>query len=517
MNRKQRRAQAAVAKPAPNAAQTPPQAAPAATDARFEQAVNRGMAHFQAGQAAEAIAAFRAAIALDPQHPLPYSNLGAILRAHGKAEEALACCRQALALDPQHAMAHNNLGLALADLHRHEEAVAALHSAIALEPRNPGALTNLTQSLLALGRFDEAAEACRRAIALRPDSPKAFNNLGSAMLSLGRMEEAIAGFSEAIRRAPDLAPARKNRGLALLHLGRFREGWVDYEARWAADGIMPRRFPRPLWSGEPVAGRTILLIAEQGLGDAIHFARFVPVLAEAGAKVVFEVHPPLARLMRSLSGAAAVVAMDDPLPEFDAYQALMTVPGALGLTSDRIPAPIPYLSAEPERVALWRERIGTDGFKVGIVWQGKGENAMQQSRSVDLGTLAPLARVPGVRLISLQRPGADTAAPADLAVETLGPDFDAGADAFIDSAAVIANLDLVVTIDTSMAHLAGALGRPVWIALKHVPDWRWGLSGDATPWYPTARLYRQPAPGAWEPVFAAIAADLARATADRVP
>jgi hypothetical protein len=312
--------------------------------------------------------------------------------------------------------------------------------------------------------------------------------------------------------APDLAVAHKNLGLALLHEEQYAEGWREYEWRWKADQLTPRSYPKPMWQGGPVAGKTVLLFAEQGLGDAIHFARFATVLAQAGARVVLEAHPPLVRLMSRLQGVAQVMPLNGTPPAFDCFQALMSVPGILGVNATNIPVGA-YLTAEPERVAAWRARIGAHGFKVGIVWQGKGTTPSERARSTAIQSFAPLAAIPGVRLISLQKQS--DAGDVDLAripVETLGADFDSGPDAFLDTAAVMASLDLVVTIDTSIAHLAGALGRPVWIALKHVPDWRWTMHGTGSRWYPNARLFRQPTVGDWSTPFNEIAATLGAVT-----
>ena len=362
-----------------------------------------------------------------------------------------------------------------------------------------------------MGNFQEAETTIRRAIALAPDSIEAHANMGKVHDELGRTREAIASFRKALSIDGDVPIARKNLGMVLLKDGQFAEGWKEFEWRWLADKRTPRNHPKPLWKGEPLDGGTLLLHAEQGLGDAIQFSRFVTVLAQSGTRTSLEVHPQLVALMRTLRGAADVIPLEGAAPPFDVHLPLMSVPFVTGLTADAIPAPIPYLSADPARAAGWRERLGPEGFKVGIVWRGYGASPSQQARSAPLAAFAALGNIEGVRLISLQK--SDPGEPVDphidmLKVETLGSDFDAGPDAFLDTAAVMENLDLVVTIDTSSAHLAGALGRPVWIALKHSPDWRWRDNGDATAWYPTARLFRQPAAGDWDSVFSRMAETL---------
>jgi SAM-dependent methyltransferase len=324
------------------------------------------------------------------------------------------------------------------------------------------------------------------------------------------LDAAVTALRRAVELAPDQAVARKNLGMTLMQLGEYREGWPLYGSRWVADERSPRDYPKPLWQGEPLDGRTLLLYSEQGLGDAIQFARFVPVLAEAGTRVVLEMHPQLITLMRSLKGAAEIFPLGGAPPTFDVFLPLMDVPAVTGMTTETIPCPTPYLAADPQRVETWRECLGEGGFKVGIVWQGNNDTFRKRARTAPLSAFAPLAEIEGVRLIGLQKPGDGGADPtaSNIKVETFGPDFDAGPDAFIDTAAVIANLDLIITIDTSVAHLAGAMGRPVWIALPRVPDWRFGIEGSDCPWYPTARLFRQRVAGDWSDVFAEIAEQL---------
>jgi SAM-dependent methyltransferase len=300
-------------------------------------------------------------------------------------------------------------------------------------------------------------------------------------------------------------------GICLLHQNDFAAGWREYDWRWVADQRAPRSYSKPVWAGESVIGKTLLLYAEQGLGDAIQFARFVPHLVAAGARVVLEVHPQLMHLMRTLEGVAEVIPLHGTTPHFDLYQALMSVPGVLGITPQTIPAKVPYISADPSRAEWGRPRLGGHGFKVGVIWQGKGETLLQRARSATLASLAPLARIKSVRLISLQKEiRAESPDPrvGNLPIETLGPEFDSGPDAFRDTAAIMESLDLVITIDSAAAHLAGALGRPVWIALKAVPDWRWRTEGTASPWYPSATLFRQTDTSDWDHVFAGMAEKL---------
>ena len=488
------------------------EAASARAEAEFVETFNRGMELQKSGRPDEALAAFRKALAYQPNHPVVCNNLAAVLASRGELEEALTLYRKSLAADPTLAFTYSNMSDTLTRLGRYDEALAAATRATALDPGSPDAFNNVGSALLEVSRFDEAIIALKKALALNPNFAFAHSNMGNALRSQGRLDEAIAAFEKAIELGPHLAVAHKNLGLTRLQKGEYRAGWPEYGWRWQADGHSPRDYPKSLWKGEPLAGRTLLLYTEQGLGDAIQFVRFIPELAAPDVRIVLEVHPQLMGLMRSLDGVSAIIPAWGEVPEFDTYLPIMDIPGVLGLTPDTVPRKIPYLAAEPERVARWRERIGEHGFKVGIAWEGFGGTPRKRLRSAALSCFAPLAEIDGVRLISLQKQG--LGAPVDplierLGVESLGPDFDSGPDAFLDTAAVMESLDLIVTIDTSVAHLAGALGRPVWIALTKVPDWRWKMEGRDSVWYPTAQLFRQTVDGEWPPVFSEIARELA--------
>lgn len=476
----------------------------------FVDAFNEGIEQQQAGRPREALAAFRRALALNPHNAALLSNLGVVLANLGEHEEAVRFYRQGIKIEPEASYIQSNLADALMKLSRYDEAVAVATRACSLAPGNYEALNNLGSSLFELGRFDEAAVALRRSLDINPENPNALGNLGGVLRDMGKLDDAIPYLRRATELAPQQAVARKNLGLALMQRGEYREGWPEYGWRWLADGRAPRNYDKPLWQGEPLDGRTLLLYTEQGLGDALQFVRFVPVLAAQGARVILEVHPQLRALMCSLKGAAEIIPLWSQTPPFDTFLPIMDVPGVTGMTVDTIPCPIPYLAAAPERVTAWRERLGDGGFKVGVVSQGYNDTPRKRARTAPLPAFAPLAEIEGVRLISLQKPADAQADPYTerLGLETFGPDFDAGPDAFMDTAAVIENLDLVVTIDTSVAHLAGAMGKAVWIALPLVPDWRWGNDGAECPWYPNARLFRQRIAGDWETVFAEIAGEL---------
>jgi tetratricopeptide (TPR) repeat protein/SAM-dependent methyltransferase len=486
------------------------------SEAEFVEVFNQGMELQKAGRIEEAIAAFRKALGYHPNHPVVCNNLAAVLAMRGELEEALALYRKAIAADPSLAFTYSNLSDTLTKLGRYDEALAAATRASALDPTSPDAYNNVGSALLEVARFDEAIVALEKALELNPNFAFAHSNLGNALRGLGRLDEAIVAFEKAVELGPHLAVAHKNLGLTRLQKGEYRAGWPEYGWRWLADGHPPREYPKPLWQGEPLSGKTLLLYTEQGLGDAIQFARFIPELARQGARVVLEVHPQLMGLMRTIEGVSEIIPAWGETPHFDTYLPIMDLPGVLGLEPDTIPRKVPYLNAEPARIAQWRERLGAHGFKVGIAWEGFGGTPRKKMRSAALSAFAPLADKAGVRLISLQKQAPGT--PPDpflerLGIETLGPDFDSDADAFLDTAAVMESLDLVITIDTSVAHLAGALARPVWIALTKVPDWRWKVTGHDTIWYPTAQLFRQTTDGDWPPVFVEIAAELAKVVA----
>ena len=507
---------------------------------------------------ADAAAAYRQALVFQPCFPEALCNLGACLNAQGRLEEAGRIYRRALAVRPDHAEALSNLGLIRQGQGMLDHGVAALCRALAVQPGNPDILHNLALALDKQRRLDEAAAAARRAVAVqpshaealstlgnllreldrlassilaqrnailfRPACAEALNNLGNSLHDLGRLDEAVTAYGRAVASRPGFTNAHWNRALSRLLSGDLSRGWDDYAWRLRQEGFQAPGgpFPQPLWQGEEPARGTLLVHAEQGFGDTIQFIRYVPAAVARGWRVVVEAPRPLLRLLGSLpvpEGRVALVAKGDPLPPFDAHCPLLSLPHAFRTELATIPAPIPYLGAEPDRVAAWERRLpprmaDTDaqgGLRVGIVWQGNPQAAVDRGRSMPLAEFAPLARIPGLRLISLQKNhGLEQLdrLPDGMTVTVLGPDFDDGPDAFLDTAAVMMGLDLIVTSDTSVVHLAGALGRPVWLALKAVPDWRWLMTREDCPWYPTMRLFRQTRPGDWRPVFARMAGDL---------
>ena len=462
-----------------------------------------------------AVAAYRQGAVINPDNPKAQFNLAFGLQKKGELDAAIGGYRQAIALDSRLARAHANLGVALSETDRIEEGITECRQALALRPDNPQYHSNLGSALSKADDLDAALDHFQRAVEIDPDYAEAHANLALALLEKGMVDKAIGCDRRAILLKPDYAEAHFNLSLALLLSGEFGAGWQEYEWRWkgGVKELKAQKFAQPQWQGEDLAGKTLLLHAEQGLGDTLQFARFASALAERGARIILAAPRELAALLRSTPGVEGVVGAGEKLPRYDFHLPLMSVPAVLGTTEKSIPANVPYLAADPERIAFWRARLPADGFKVGIVWQGRPDVKIDKGRSVPLRSFAPIADMPGVRLISLQKNhGLDQVhgLPEGTKVETLGAEFDAGPDAFLDTAAVMMSLDLIITSDTSVAHLAGALGRPVWIALKQTPDWRWQLGREDSPWYPTARLFRQRQRGNWTEVFASIANELNR-------
>jgi Flp pilus assembly protein TadD len=477
--------------------------------AAFPDACNNlGLAYKALGRLAEAEARFRAALAFNRDFAEAHGNLGIVLALQGRMAEAEASYRAALRLRPQNREALNNLGVLLSELGRWSEAERLLREAVRLDPDAADAYRNLGAVLTRLARAAEAEPMLRLATRLSPDAPEGYFNLGAALHDLRRLAEADTAYREALRLRPDFAEAHNNRAYSLLLAGRYAEGWREYEWRWRtkhmAGGV--RGFAAPQWMGEPLAGRTLLLHAEQGLGDTLQFCRYAPLVAGAG-RVIIEVQPPLKRLMASLPGPFEVFARGEPLPAFDLHCPLMSLPFALGPTGEAIPATIPYLAAEPSEAARWRRRLaGPAELRVGLVWAGNSHlgypefAAVDARRSIALAALAPLADVAAVRFFSLQK-GAPSVQASDPPAGMALSDFTAELNDFADTAALIDGLDLVISVDTSVAHLAGAMGKPVWVLNRYDTCWRWLLNRDDSPWYPSLRLFRQPAPGDWRSVI----------------
>jgi tetratricopeptide (TPR) repeat protein len=483
--------------------------APADLPRTAEECARLGSLLLSQNKLEEAIPWFREAVRLKPGFAEAHADLGGLLRRQARPDEAIPVLRRALELKPDLVEAHVSLGNALRDKARLEESVASYREAVRLRPDYPDAHNNLGVALMELGELQAAVASDREAMRLNPGYAEAHNSLGVALSGLGRVDEAVQCYSEAIRLRPNYADAYLNRAFALLLKGDFEQGWPEYEWRWRTPDFTPPNFHQPQWDGGPLAGRTVLLHAEQGLGDALQFIRYVPLVQACGGRIIVQCPRMLRRLLGdSLAGIEGLIAPGETPPPFQVHCPLLSLPHLLGTTLATIPAGVPYLRADEALVTRWRRELAAvDGFKVGVVWRGSPQHKRDRFRSVPLTQFGPLAAVGGVGLVGLQK-GLGSEQIAMLPPGFVA--FDAGAriDDWADTAAVVKSLDVVVTVDTAVAHLAGGLGVPVWVALPYAPDWRWLLGREDSPWYPTMRLFRQTAPGAWGPVFERIASAL---------
>jgi tetratricopeptide (TPR) repeat protein len=465
------------------------------------------------GEIEDAIGYLREAVRLRPDFGEAYADLGIMLAKQKEWDEAAEHFEQLIRLRPDRADGYGHLGAVLREQNKLDESAERMRHAVRLSPDDANFRSSFGLTLQLLGQLPEAEEHLRVALRIDPNHPDANNNLGITLAQLNRFPEAIQHYDRAIAARPESAVYRRNRGLSFLTLGDFDRGWPDYEHRWQCPGFFKRDYPGAPWQGESLTGKSILLFHEQGLGDTIQLARFAPIVKRLGAKqVLVEVQPALVRLLSKIQGVDRVVTAGDSVPQFDYHLPLGSVPHILQTTVHSIPAEVPYLQAEPERVGFWRSQLSSfQGFKIGIAWQGNPKQGGDRLRSIPLIHFAPLARLQGVQLLSLQKdPGAEQLREmgGTLGIIDLARRLDLSGGAFLDTAAVMKNLDLVVTCDTSIGHLAGALGVPVWLALSSAADWRWLTGRDDTPWYPTMRLFRQTKLGRWDDVFERMTAEV---------
>ena len=508
---------------------------------------NLGAALRNQNRLAEAAVCYQEAVRLKPDYREAYENLGDVLGQLDRLDEGVAACQQALRVNPSSPAAHNNLGVILGKKELWDEAIAQYRQVLRLRPDHLDAQINLGNALLGKKQYAEAETCYRRVLSREPHSAKAHYNLGIALAEQDRHAEAEASYREAVRLKPDYADALSNlgnvvmeqgrveeaigfyqsaldlfpagqvqadthmgRALARLTLGDYPQGFAEYEWRWKTKRFANSpAYQQPLWDGSGLDGKTILFHAEQGLGDTVQFLRFVPLVKDRGGRVIVACQKPLLPLFSACPWIDRLVVQGETLPQFDVQAPLMSLPRILGTTLATLPSRVPYLSADPELVQRWQKELATyPGFRIGVAWQGNPKNPADRQRSFPLASLAPLAKLPGVRLFSLQKgPGSEQIDQRFPLVE-LGSRLDEAAGPFMDTAAVMTNLDLVISACTSLAHLAGALAVPVWIALKFAPEWRWLYGREDSPWYPTARLFRQPQPGDWTAVFDRMAAVL---------
>jgi tetratricopeptide (TPR) repeat protein len=465
---------------------------------------NLGNALAAQGRLDEAQAYLERALAIKPDHQEACYNLGNAFLARKKFDEAAALYKRALAIKPHYPDALCNLGGVYRRQNRLDEAVDCFARALALAPDNPDLCCNLGDALHAQGKVEEAMGWYRRTLTLKPDHPKACNCLCNAFFDLGDLAESVAWCDRALAIRPGFADALMNQCLLQLLQGDYLNGWRNYEVRWKA--YMPRTFTQPLWLGAPLRGTRILLYSEQGLGDSLQFLRYVPMVQAAGGRVLLDLPANLRRIAAEIPGLAALVNTGHALPHFDCRCPLLSLPLAFATTLETVPSKVPYLAAPSEALAA-AEALSwpAAGLRVGIAWTGSLTHPKNRARSVPFDLLQPLFDIEGVHFFSLQMgPAAAKVAAGNAKITNLAP-FTGD---MADTAAQIAYLDLVISIDTSVAHLAGALGKPVWVLLCHTPDWRWLLDREDSPWYPTARLFRQPKPGDWPSVIEKARAEL---------
>ncbi|HTB03633.1 MAG TPA: tetratricopeptide repeat protein [Bradyrhizobium sp.] len=476
---------------------------------------NRGVTLHELKRFELALESYDRALAVRPDHAEALSNRGDALRELGRPQDALESYDRALAARPDYAEAFSNRGNLLKALRRFDDALESYDAALRLRADDPAVQSNRAVTLQALDRLDEALASCDRALALDADRIEALINRASVLQELRRFDEALATYDRAAAIAPDHAEAQTNRALLLLLTGDMARGWPAYEWRRKLPSWVERGFTEAEWSGEDIAGKRLLLHAEQGFGDTIQFARYAAQAASRGADVVLEVQPSLAPLLSGLFGIEVVAAGRDPLPAFDLHCPLLSLPRLHATTPATIPGGVPYIVAPADRIAAWAPRLPAEGLRVGLAWSGHPNNVRDHERSIPFARLASLIGIPGTRFVSLQK---------DIRAADAG-DFRRCGDVielgdrlrdFADTAAVIAQLDLVITVDTAVAHLAGAMGKPVWVLLPRIPDFRWLLDRPTSPWYPSARLFRKGRADSWDAVVAGVATELAARAAPAV-
>jgi tetratricopeptide (TPR) repeat protein len=519
---------------------------------------NLGVALMALGQPGPAEAAYRQSLALRPEASRAFCNLGVALDEQGKREEAASCYRRAIELDGDELRAYHGLtfaliylgrarelvdflsglkaehaapaearyalGLGYAALLDWDEAIREYRQALALRPEFAEAFCDLGCALVELGRFDEGLETLRRAVALNPKKAEFWKNLGGGLTRQAKPEDALGCYEQALELNPDYHECRYDLAATWIRLGDYPRGWEELERRPDAEKLA-RQLGRPRWDGGPLKGRTILLVAEQGLGDTLQYVRYAPLVKERGGMVIVACQKALLPLLESCPGIDRLVPQNAIPPDYDVFAPLLSLPRIFSTTLQTVPASVPYLNARPELVEFWRNELRRAGrFRVGVAWQGSRDYGHDRLRSFRLSQLEPLARVPGVMLISLQKgPGVEQVAELSgrFPILDLSNRIDGDAGPFMDTAAIMKSLDLVIGCDSSLVHLAGALGVSIWVAHTFVCDSRWMLGRDDSPWYPTARLFRQTSPGDWEGVFSRMAEALvekfsARPTVARV-
>ncbi|HEY9850039.1 MAG TPA: tetratricopeptide repeat protein [Leptolyngbyaceae cyanobacterium] len=460
---------------------------------------NLGNALLNQGKLEDAIAYYQQGLALAPNDAITYYHLGIVFHQQDKIQEAIDCYQKSLAISPDSATVFNNLGNAWQRKGKLEEAIACYQQSLILDSNQILTYHNLGSALNAQGKVDEALATFQKALALDPNYVESYHNLAIFYQDNRQYNEALACCDRALEIEPNNAEIHWNRALNLLKLGVYEQGFIEYEWRWQRKNNHPRTLPKPIWNGSDLTGKTILLQAEQGMGDIIQFIRYIPLLLEQASKIIVECHPPLVKLLKTMKGIYKVVAIGEELPEFDVYIPILSLPRILKTNLETIPAQIPYLTPL-ESVSVQLDKLAKSDFKVGIVWAGNPEHPSDRRRSSSLHYFIQLLDLPNIAFYSLQK-GLKASEISQISSSLPLIDLSNQINNFADTAAVITQMDLVITVDTAVAHLAGALGKPVWVLLCYNSDWRWIIDRDDTPWYPTMRLFHQNNPGDWQEVL----------------
>jgi Tfp pilus assembly protein PilF len=471
-----------------------------------------GETYRRMGNLESAQATLRKALAIDPTNAEAHSSLGLILQSQGQTDQAIIALVEAVNCRPDEANFHNSLGFLFSEISEYEKAIPAFRKSLALNPNQAHVLTSLGGCLTRLGLVAEAIDVCQKAIAINPQAAESYDNLGLCLCRRGQYAEAGAMYRRAIELRPDLEEAHSHLGTLHFLQGDLPRGFAEYE--WRLKGkepVISSSISQPRWDGKDLGGKTILLHAEQGFGDLIQMVRYIPLVAARHGRIVLNCYPELMRLFSDLPHVQQMVPVGAHAPPFDVYCPILSLPLVFGTTLLTIPAYTPYLFARPDLIQSWKQRLGPpDGrMRIGLAWAGRPQHENDRGRSIRLDQLAPLADISGASFFSLQKgPARAQIARSPFAGRMI--DWTEELNDFVDTAALMANLDLVIAVDTAVAHLAGALARPVWVLLPHPPDWRWMLHRPDSPWYPTMRLFRQQQFNQWDPVIAELSQAMAR-------
>jgi FKBP-type peptidyl-prolyl cis-trans isomerase 2/TolA-binding protein len=472
---------------------------------------NIGVIYWKLKNFEEAISNLMYAINFNPFHALSYYHLGVIYQELGQIKKATNLYERALQIDPTLSSAYFNLGVIHQDKEEYDFAIERYKKALEYSPENFGAYNNLGLCYLENENLDDAMASFQKSIELKPDFAEAYSNIGNVYHNKLMLDEAINMYKKAIDIDPNYTDAHWNLAISYLLKGELEQGWKEYEWRWKTDEFHRPSFPKPIWNGEPIHGKKLLIITEQGLGDALQFLRYIPLIYKKGVKIIFTCSEELIPLIKNHEEISEIIPRNSIVPEFDYYCSLLSLPLIFNTTINNIPQNIPYINATKKSIKYWHNKLSNNQnkMKIGIVWAGNPKHKMDKKRSIPLKTYYPLFDLKGVAFYSLQK-GKGSEQVDDESKKMGLIDLTNEINDFSDTAGFIMNLDLVITVDTAVAHLAGALGRPVWVLIPYIPDWRWMLNREDSPWYPTMRLFRQSSRGDWETVVIKIRQELER-------